>query len=300
MFENLTGEDVGAAPSLNALRAFEAMARTGRATLAAEELYVTHSAVSRQVKALERSLGVALFSGPRHDLKLTAAGQVLAADLTPAFDAIATAALKVRSGADDLVLAVNASASVKWLIPRLARFSAAWPKVRLRLTELAPYAYAQRGAHAVIRIVRPEHFGPLTTVFLPNAIGPVIAPALLEALGGELLAAPRLAAATHAHGWADWADLTSRALPPGQPRSFAHLHFALDAAVAGLGAAVLPWPLVAGEVAAGRLVAPLGFVGRGDGFGIIATPGVEGRALARFTAWLLEEGAAFPPAPPAS
>ena len=54
----------------NALRAFEAMARTGRATLAAEELNVTHSAVSRQVKALERSLGVRLFTGPKHRLEL--------------------------------------------------------------------------------------------------------------------------------------------------------------------------------------------------------------------------------------
>ena len=63
MFQNRTAS--GAAhPSLNALRAFEAMARTGRATLAAEELNVTHSAVSRQVKALEASLGVRLFQGP--------------------------------------------------------------------------------------------------------------------------------------------------------------------------------------------------------------------------------------------
>ena len=62
MFENLTS---GTLPSLNALRAFEAMARTGRATLAADELHVTHSAVSRQVKALEEALGVRLaaFSG---------------------------------------------------------------------------------------------------------------------------------------------------------------------------------------------------------------------------------------------
>ena len=70
MFENLTSK---ALPSLNALRAFEAMARTGRVTLAAEELNVTHSAVSRQVKALERALGVSLFTGPKNRLELTAA-----------------------------------------------------------------------------------------------------------------------------------------------------------------------------------------------------------------------------------
>ena len=83
MFGNLT---TGALPSLNALRAFEAMARTGRATLAAQELHVTHSAVSRQVKALEAHLGVQLFSGPKHRLELTEAGRRLAPALTAAFD----------------------------------------------------------------------------------------------------------------------------------------------------------------------------------------------------------------------
>ncbi|MDB5431771.1 MAG: transcriptional regulator, LysR family [Caulobacter sp.] len=272
------------------------MARTGRATLAAEELCVTHSAVSRQVKALERGLGVALFSGPKHALRLTAAGQDLLAGLTPAFDAIAAAALRARSQTDDLTLAVNASTSVKWLIPRLGRFAAARPAVRLRMLELAPYAYGQRGAHAVVRIVRPEHLGPGVTVFMPNAIGPVIAPQLL-AEAGDILAAPRLVAGTHAHGWAEWADATGARLPPVQERIFAHLHFALDAALAGLGAVVLPWPLVADEVAAGRLAAPLPFAPREGGFAVMATPGVESRALVQFTAWLKDEGAAMAPAP---
>ena len=73
MFENLTPP----LPSLNALRAFEAMARNRRATLAAEELHVTHSAVSRQVKALEQSLGVRLFTGPKHHQDQTPPGREL-------------------------------------------------------------------------------------------------------------------------------------------------------------------------------------------------------------------------------
>src|SRR4051812_47003440 len=92
MFEKLTS---GAPPSLNALRAFEAMARNRRVTLAAEELHVTHSAVSRQVKALEQSLGVRLFSGPKHRLELTAAGRELLPALTQAFDQIAAAVRQV-------------------------------------------------------------------------------------------------------------------------------------------------------------------------------------------------------------
>src|ERR1700760_1316797 len=99
MFENLTH---GALPSLNALRAFEAMARTGRAALAAEELHVTHSAVSRQVKALEAALGVRLFQGPKHRLELTAAGQELLPALSRGFDEIAQAVRQVRSDGADL------------------------------------------------------------------------------------------------------------------------------------------------------------------------------------------------------
>ena len=124
MFDKLTS---GALPSLNALRAFEAMARTGRATLAAEELNVTHSAVSRQVKALEAALGVRLFQGPKHRLTLTQAGQDLLPALTGAFDQIATAVRRLRSDGEDLHLAVNASLSrssmgvVWWFAPTRKR-----------------------------------------------------------------------------------------------------------------------------------------------------------------------------------
>src|ERR1700749_3337971 len=126
MFDNLTS---GALPSLNALRAFEAMARTGRATLADEELSVTHSAVSRQVKALEAALGVRLFQGPKHRLELTAAGRQLAPALGRAFDEIAAAVRNVRSEGEDLHVAVNASVSAKWLIPSLPDFARRHPPI---------------------------------------------------------------------------------------------------------------------------------------------------------------------------
>src|ERR1700760_2533966 len=114
MFENRTASGAAAHPSLNALKAFEAMARTGSATAAGEELGVTHSAVSRQVKALEASLGVRLFQGPKHRLRLTPEGEALLPRLSDAFDAIAAAVRQARGDTDRLVVAVNASLSVKW------------------------------------------------------------------------------------------------------------------------------------------------------------------------------------------
>jgi LysR family glycine cleavage system transcriptional activator len=294
MFENLTP---GAPPSLNALRAFEAMARMGRATLAAEELHVTHSAVSRQVKALEESLGVKLFTGPKHRLELTEAGRNLLPALTDAFDQIAWAVRQVRGDGADLHLAVNASLSVKWLIPRLAGFAAARPHIQLHLAELASQATSHRGSDAVVRIVPSTRLvEPGVTAFAPNHIGPVLTPTLAER-HRDVLKAPRLSAQTHVQGWAIWAALAGVELPPAVERPFAHLHFAMDAALAGLGVAVLPWPLVAEDVRSGRLVAPLGFKRAESAFAILNSPGVQNRALDQFTAWLVSEGAKTPKAP---
>jgi LysR family glycine cleavage system transcriptional activator len=289
MFENLTSSPL---PSLNALRAFEAMARTGRATLAAEELHVTHSAVSRQVKALEASLGVRLFSGPKHRLELTTAGAELLPKLTGAFDQIASAVRQIQDGGEDLHVAVNASLSVKWLIPRLAGFAAQHPKVRLHLAELASQATAHRGAEAVVRIVPASRLAePGVSGFIQNHIGPVIAPALAERFMANPLLAPRLAAQTHPQGWAIWAALAGVELPRANERPFAHLHFAMDAAIAGLGAAVMPWPLAADYIRTGRLVAPFGFKKAESAFAILAAPGASSRALDQFRSWLVAEGA---------
>ena len=294
MFDILTSK---ALPSLNALRAFEAMARTGRATLAAEELNVTHSAVSRQVKALEAALGVRLFTGPKTRLELTEAGRELLPALTEAFDKIAGAVGRLRSGGEDLHIAVNASVSVKWLIPRLPRFAEAHPDTRLHLAELASQATSHRGADAIIRIVPSARLSePNVTPFIPNHVGLVMSPALAERFP-DPLQAPRLTAVTHPQGWPIWAALSGMELPHSPEQPFAHMHFALDAAIAGLGTAITSWPLAADYVANGRLVAPFGFRRVESAYALMAAPGVEKRALDRFRRWLIAEGARTRPAP---
>ncbi len=292
MFEKLTS---GALPSLNALRAFEAMARTGRVTLAAEELHVTHSAVSRQVKALERALGARLFTGPKNRLELTAAGRDLLPPLTQAFDQIAGAVRRARTEGEDLHIAVNASISVKWLIPRLAGFQAAHPQIRLQLSELAAHATAHRGAQAVVRIVPSRRLDdPQCTPFIRNALGVVVAADLADR---DPLSLPRLAAATHPEAWAIFAELAGVELLPATDRPFAHVHFAMDAALAGLGAAVVSWPLCFREIAAGTLIAPLGFRRSESALALLTAPSAESRALDQFRAWLVSEGAQTPEPP---
>jgi LysR family glycine cleavage system transcriptional activator len=295
MFDNLTSK---ALPSLNALRAFEAMARTGRATLAAEELNVTHSAVSRQVKALEAALGVRLFQGPKHRLTLTTAGQELLPALTGAFDQIAAAVRRLKSDGEDLHLAVNASLAVKWLIPRLGDFAARHPEIRLHLEELPSHATAHRGAQAVVRIALSSRLAePLVTAFAPNHIGPVMTPALAERFAADPLAAPRLSSQSHPQGWAIWAAVAGVELAPAPEQPFAHIHYAQDAALAGLGVAIMSWPLVAEDIAEGRLVAPFGFRRAESAFALIAAAGGESRSLLAFRKWLVDQGARTPEPP---
>lgn len=297
MFENLTAS--GAAPSLNALRAFEAMARTGSATQAGAELNVTHSAVSRQVKALEAQLAVRLFEGPRHALSLTPAGRALLPGLTAAFDGIAASVAQARGEGQDLHVAVNASLAVKWLIPRLADFARLHPEVRVHLVELAPHAISRRGADLVVRLLdagRIEALGGERII--ANAIGPVIAPSLAgEDARAAALNAPRLEARTHMTGWKDWSALGGRRSTAASDRPVAHLHFALDAALSGWGAAVLPWALAAEAVQDGRLLAPFGFAPEGGAVAAIPGAGEASRAQRAFVRWLVDQGRAMPPAP---
>lgn len=303
MFQKLTDEQNQPLPSLNALRAFEAMARTGSATRAAEELHVTHSAISRQVKALEGQLGVRLFEGPRHALALTATGRDLLPALTSAFDEMATAVARARGTGHDLHVAVNASLAVKWLIPRLSSLRRDLPQLRVHMADLASHATTHRGADVIVRLLSREQVTGLSaTAFIPNAIGPVMAPHLVgDDLYTVLSEHPLLVARTYPSGWQEWSELSGIKLPfhATWSRPLAHLHFVLDAALSGLGTAILPWALVADAVNDGRLVAPYGFSHDGGALAALSGAGDMTQARRDFTRWLIQQGQEMPPPPAA-
>lgn len=209
-----------APPPLNALRTFEVFARHGSMTRAATELCVTHGAVSRQIAALQASLGVALVSGPRHALALTEAGAKLAEALTPAFGAITDAIEVARQGvAREIEISCLGTFALKWLIPRLPSFLEAHPEVRVRLSEsYAPVDYRRDRFDGAIRIVEPDqvHVRTEATPFLAQHQGPVGSPSMMaqlptiEALAG----AQRLHSATFRRAWSVWAELAGVTLPP--------------------------------------------------------------------------------------
>jgi len=294
-----------ALPPLSALRAFEAFARVGSMTLAAEELLVTHGAVSRQVRGLEDHLGVALVAGPRHQLRLTEAGRELAAGLSSAFDLIA-GALPGAGPAKELVVNCLGTLAMKWLIPRLSGFLDSHPGARVRIIEDHGPVDFSSGAHAAIRFHDGSRSPFRVTPFMDHFHGPVIAPGLLADCGGDparLLTLPRLYSETFRPAWAEWATHVGVDLPPSPlDREFEHNSYMLEAAAAGLGVAIAPWAFCSDDVLRGRLAAPLGFTPFGTCCAYLRPRLGDNPLAAAFGEWLKQEGAATPrpptPSPP--
>jgi DNA-binding transcriptional LysR family regulator len=288
---------------LTALRAFEAFARHGRMSLAADELCVTHGAVSRQVRSLERLTGVRLTQGPRNNLLLTDAGQRLARSLGATFDEIERSFVELTGAAErEIHVSCVGTLAMKWLIPRLPAFRARRPELSVRVTEdYRPVDFAREPFDAAIRLSEAATVegGAVIPIF-DNFHGPVLSPALLARTGAlpALGDFPRLHTRPHPQAWAEWAGHAGLALPEAaEHREFEHIFYMLEAAAAGLGVGVTPWIYVAGDIAAGRLAAPFGFVRTPARFQLILPEQAPKRGLVHFRDWLLEEAATAPPPP---
>ena len=200
---------------LTSLRAFEAAGRRGRMTDAADELNVTHSAVSRQVRQLEATLGVDLFEGPKHAPRLTAAGRALLPGLTSAFDQIEDAVRSISdTEAGPLDVSCLGTLTMRWLIPSLHRFQATHPRIDVRLAASERGTdVAQDGCDVAIR-VGPGDWPATAEVhhLFAETIGPVVAPQLAATLGSGFEGAPLLLTLTRPDAWRDWASRSGVAI----------------------------------------------------------------------------------------
>jgi DNA-binding transcriptional LysR family regulator len=288
---------------LTALRAFEAFARHGRMSLAADELCVTHGAVSRQVRGLEQLCGAKLTQGPRNNLKLTDAGERLARSLGATFDEIERSFLEVRASADrEIHVSCVGTLAMKWLIPRLPAFHARRPELSVRVTEsYGPVDFTREPFDAAIRLSDVGAVEGATVIpFLDNFHGPVLAPHAASAQPGlpTLAGLPRLHTRPHPQAWAEWAAHTGVVLPEtAEHREYEHVFYMLEAAAAGGGVGMTPWIYVAADIAAGRLAAPFGFVRTPARFQLLLPDAPPKKGLALFRDWLLEEAAKAPPPP---
>lgn len=282
-------------PPLNALRAFEAAARHQSVSRAADELHVTHGAVSRQLRLLEEALGRPLFTRQGRQLALTEAGEQLRDGAGAAFDQLRDAWASVRRPAQaPFVLGCAGSVLARWVIPRLDRLGRDLPELKLHLSaQEEPLTPALGGLDGALLIGAPPW--PVNwqvSVLAPERIGPVVSPryAGWSRLAGQpanaLIDEAVLHTASRPQAWRDWSAAAGLPTPPhtlGQ--GFAHLYYLLEAALAGLGVAIAPEPLVADDLASGRLLAPWGFCQTSASW-VLATParGADPRApsLARW------------------
>lgn len=287
-------------PSLSALAAFEAAARHGSFTRAAEELNLTQGAVSRQVAHLEQVLGVALFERVRQRVSLTPAGGAYAADIRDGLSRIAAATVSTmafRGAAGVLHLAILPTFGTRWLIPRLPRFTEAHPGITINFaTKLVPFDFSREPLDAAIHFGDPVWPGAKLHRLMGEEIVPVAAPALVARLRiaepADMLHAPLLQQSTRPRAWANW--LGQQGLPPSRalmgPR-FEQFAMVSQAAVAGLGLAIVPRFLVEEELRAGSLVIPFDLPVTGSEGYYLVYPEARERlpAVIAFRDWLLSE-----------
>lgn len=257
-----------ALPPLNALRAFEAAGRLGSFKEAAAELHVTHGAVSQHVRSLEAWLGASLFERHNRRVKLTSAAKAYLQEIGPLFEKLSQAT--ERYGVPEAIsrtLSVNAPATftLRWLVPRLAKFRAEHPDVDVNVeTSNATLESLKEDYDIVIRGGPDTFYGYSMQPFLSEARLPVCSPALLQRVSlrspGDLRQHTLLHTSSLPRLWPDWlASAQVPALRPAAALTFDHFYLTLQAAIDGIGVAMGPTALIADDLAVGRLVAP--FVG---------------------------------------
>lgn len=299
-------------PPLNALRAFEAAARLGSFTAAAEELAVTPAAVSHQVKGLEDYLGLPLFERLARGIRLTDAGRAYLPQLTFGFNHLARASAALSAGEARGVLTVSVLPSLlrRWLLPRLGDFRRRHPGVSLRFGMTSVYARFSEGeADIGLRYGSGEYPGLQTVRLLDEVVFPVASPSL--ATGPQALRQwPDMRRANLIHQfvtsvpdpWIQWRPwLLAHDLPEVDTESglaFDDASAAMQAAQDGLGVALGRGVLVADDVRSGRLVPLFDELRRADFAYWIVGPraSFDLPKVAVFVDWLREMAEATPSA----
>ena len=290
-------------PSLNAVRCFAAAARLESFTAAARELHVTQGAVSRMVQALEQELGVQLFTRNGRFIALTPSGRAYCQEVTEALDKIAGASDRLRqtSAVETLVVTASAGFATRWLVPRLPQFQREHPSIQVAL--MANETHEPGGAaqaHVRVRYGTPPWPATdATRLPIDATLAVVCSPQWLEktTLRGpqDLIGQPLLAYTGETRDlWGEYFEHFGLSEPSlGQVPRFYQLLMLTQAAVSGLGLALVPLFLIEPELQSGRLVQALDqtFLPR-RAYYITHPKGADRDQKVRlFKAWLLSESA---------
>ncbi|WNJ94750.1 LysR family transcriptional regulator [Vibrio ruber] len=277
---------------LKAFHVFHIAAESASFTETADKLHITHGAVSKQIKLLEAHLAQPLFYKQGRGLRLTPEGTLLKQYTDVAFNALDTGIHKVkRASVDYLEVSCEPTLTMRWLMPRLADYyQTSGVDIRLS-TAGGPVTLGESGLSMAIRrddFDIPANYGvhPLAEEW----VGPVFSPQYWHQVQHDFSTITLLHSETRRGAWEDWSSRSNHELHLNSvSQSFDHFYFCLQAAVDGLGAAIGSYPLVADDLAHGRLVAPFGFILSGYHYVLLRQSQASGTQEQQFQQWLEEQ-----------
>ena len=285
-------------PPLNAVRAFEAVARNGSITAAARELSVTQGAVSRHVTSLESWLGAALFTRTQRGVTPTAKGAAYFRRINGALEQIdfATREMQASPEANLLRLKLPPTFAIRWLVPRLAAFHALHPRIDVQITTShEPADFDREDIDACIHSKREPPAGSGFRRLFGEVLVPVCSPRLLRRK--PRLHAPRdlarhqlLCSMNRPHDWPTWfAAARISDIDGNGGLKFDNAALAYQAAIDELGVMIAQRALVVDDLASGRLVAPIDLAVRTRGAYYVVYPADRPRSarLAAFEDWVV-------------
>lgn len=290
-------------PSIQEMTAFEAAGRHGSFTRAADELSLTQSAISKQVRQMEDTLGVVLFERTRGRVVLTVAGRALLPSAGKLLQDYATATHSVMAlagGGMTLRLGVLPTFAARWLIPRLPGFLSRQPDVTVSLvTEPEPFDLAARSVDAAIHFGKPSWPQAECIYLCDEAVMAVASPGYAKRHAlvrpSDLARATLLQQSSRPALWRDWFAACGFEHPhPLRGPLFDQFAMTGEAAKAGLGVALVPSFLVERELEDGSLIgiaAPL-FAGSGAYHVVVPAGRRHEPTVAAFVDWLVAEAAA--------
>ena len=279
---------------LKAFHVFHVAADLESYSKAADKLFITHGAVSKQIKTLETHLAVSLFYREGRNVKLTPAGKLLSGYTEQAFNALEAGVQHVTQVTHThLEVSCEPTLTMRWLMPRLSDFYQDNVDADVRLSTAGGPVIL--GSNGLSLAIRRDDFPLLhdyqQTPLVEEWVGPVFSPEYWQQVQNDAGKIKLLHSETRPQAWDNWLqDSSVKFLKVQSEQSFAHFYFCLQAVVDNLGAAIGSYPLVMDDIQRGNLVAPFGFERSGHNYILLSQDNREldiGSEQERnFSSWL--------------
>lgn len=279
-------------PSLNSLRYFEAAARHLSFSKAADELHVSHGAVSKQIRKLEEDIGVLLFHRKHRSVFLTSDGQRLLSTCQKMMEQLKDTIQDISRGLDEpLVISCEPTITMKWLIPNIEQFQALHPEIEMHVYSAGgPVDFKKTHIDIALRrddfLISDDLF---CEVIGSESIGPVCSNKYLKQNQPDIFSV-LLHTKTRQSAWQRWSSITATDVTSKKELDYEHFYLSLQSALSGHGVAIGSIYMVYQDIVESRLEAPFGFVNDGTNYVLLSeTPFNQDRRKQVFLEWIRNE-----------